>query len=456
MKTRELHRGEASLSTRQKIRQLLASVNESCNWLEGMFFSESRNGLQIGFIHGYFAQWFHQQARQRFEQAIGSQFSRIEYIQPGSDLQDKHSRKGLKPPDSAKRNNSTKPGAGQSGQKPFDNFICGEKNQSALRLLEKMAFANQNHPSAIILYGASGVGKTMLLNCLESALSANGKKAASMPAADFCVALAAGQYGHSLNNCSLHNADMLLLDDLQALYSQPALATNLANCLDKILHQENIKRPALIMALTAAPEQANEKFQTRLQSKLDEMLWLEIREADLETRLKYAEQVNRANRLQLSRSQIISLVRQAKTLPTIKGMLAKIDFLKKNSQIALLDDYLGQLEGKSADSAPQWKALVEIVAKRFHLKSDDLLGACRKADYALARQIALYLCRRQLGFSLKELGAIFGGRDHSTILHGIKKIQSLRDTDKDMHKLLQELSEAAIFGGRQGHLPEKR
>jgi chromosomal replication initiator protein len=85
--------------------------------------------------------------------------------------------------------------------------------------------------------------------------------------------------------------------------------------------------------------------------------------------------------------------------------------------------------------------IVGLVSRGFNLAPEDILGTRRKPDFVLARQVAMYLCRRKLGLSYPELGKAFG-RDHSTVIHAIKKIQALPQTDKVLHKLVTDLENA--------------
>ena len=85
------------------------------------------------------------------------------------------------------------------------------------------------------------------------------------------------------------------------------------------------------------------------------------------------------------------------------------------------------------------REILGSVARGFNLRTEDILGARRRPDLVLARQVAMYLCRRKLGLSYPELGRAFGGRDHSTVIHAVKKIHKLLETDKVVHNLVTEL-----------------
>ena len=92
-----------------------------------------------------------------------------------------------------------------------------------------------------------------------------------------------------------------------------------------------------------------------------------------------------------------------------------------------------------AEKMPGCREILTEVARGLNLKPDDVLGGKRRPDLVLARQIAMYVCRQKLGLSYPELGRAFGGRDHSTVIHAIKKINKLLVSDKRVQKLVTEI-----------------
>lgn len=425
-------------SARQKVLQALNSEYASCYWLKGLIFSDFKNELRITFIHSYFASWFKRHAKEHFEKLMRQKFPELAYSYLEPRVYQKFSHKSLKMPVAPKRKRTEE-------ERPisFTNFICSEKNAPALQTLEKVANADPDAPESLVIYGPSGVGKTMLLTTVADIMAAKCKKTIFISAMDFCSGMASSPYENNYADRFWQDIDALILDDLQELTPCPHFAEKLVNFINRRMSRNNEKAPYIIFSLTS--ESKAGEFQPRLQNRLSEMLWVELKEPDLETKLKYVEQINRTKLLKLNRSQMLALIREARTFPYLKGLLAKIEFLKKHAKNSLTNEIWEQLDLKQGENSLQWKNLVELAARRFHLKPDEILGNSRKSEHVRARQVALYLCRKYLGFSFKELGALFGGKDHSTIMHGIKKIQLLQATDKDMHKLLQEIENNPMF-----------
>ena len=84
----------------------------------------------------------------------------------------------------------------------------------------------------------------------------------------------------------------------------------------------------------------------------------------------------------------------------------------------------------------------QSILDRITAGSREILGEKRRPDLVQARQLAMYLCRELLGHSYPVIGKIFGGKDHSTVMHGVKKIKQLQDTDRLVHSMVTELTRA--------------
>jgi chromosomal replication initiator protein len=84
--------------------------------------------------------------------------------------------------------------------------------------------------------------------------------------------------------------------------------------------------------------------------------------------------------------------------------------------------------------------VIATVARRFELTPEEIKGSRRRQNIVLARQTAMYLCRKLLGVSYPALGRIFGGKDHSTVLYSVKKIEELQQDDQEINDMLKELA----------------
>ena len=405
-----------------------SGMNGKC--LEGLQFKMESGSLRIGFIHFYFYSWFQAHMRAPLEEAMRHHFPDLSYEFDIPEIL--REQKTIKK-DAKNRKKELPQNYGQT-QEPFQDFICGEKNRSNLELLKKIASGNYGELKGLLIYGESGAGKSMLLELLAKHALRAGKNVFFSGLLEFLQKFQSGFFGNFWQNY-----EMLILDDFQEFMNQPSAAATLVKCWDQCsLHQEPKFQ---IFSFSGSPGENLARWPERLRTRLERMLWMELKRADLETKLKYIEHVNRSRRLKFSRSQIFSLVRQASGISALQGLLSKLIFLKDAGSNVPCAPELDQLLENNKAGQPEWRGIIERVAKRFHLKPEILVGTGRKAEYVLARQVAMFLCREQLGFSFNEIGEIFGGRDHSTVMHSVRKIQELQLIDTETHNLLQELAE---------------
>ena len=163
-------------------------------------------------------------------------------------------------------------------------------------------------------------------------------------------------------------------------------------------------------------------------------------EPDLDVRLRYLQLMCKERRLSLTREQLLFLAQRCSQFRLLQGLMLKV-----GAYCAVKGRNLTQLDLENivrtgvAEKMPGCREILSDVAKSLNLKTEDVLGGKRRPDLVLARQIAMYVCRKKLGLSYPELGRAFGGRDHSTVIHSIKKINKLLVSDKRVQALVTEL-----------------
>ena len=124
------------------------------------------------------------------------------------------------------------------------------------------------------------------------------------------------------------------------------------------------------------------------------------------------------------------LLRKLRTLTDVRGHVPTEQEL---------DDLLHDTGARRRDH----RDVMEAVARRYGLHADELTGDGRRPQQTLARQIAMYVCRRSLGLSYPEIGRAFGGRDHSTVIHAVKKIEKILVNDKNVRDLVASVTTSA-------------
>ena len=188
----------------------------------------------------------------------------------------------------------------------------------------------------------------------------------------------------------------------------------------------------MIFACSGQP-QALKALDERLLSRLESGLVVELMEPDLDVRLRYVQALCKERRLTLTREQLLFLAQRCSQFRLLQGLMLKVGAyhaVKGNSLTPA--DMENIVRTGMAEKMPGCREILGEVAKKLNLKPEDVLGVKRRPELVLARQVAMYICRRKLGLSYPELGRAFGGRDHTTIIHGIRKIEELLEGDSQL------------------------
>lgn len=182
-----------------------------------------------------------------------------------------------------------------------------------------------------------------------------------------------------------------------------------------------------------------------LSSRLETGLWAELPEPDLDVRLRYAQQQSKFRRLSLPREHLLLLAQHCPDIRRLSGVIRRAASHRSLLGRDLSEQDLLNIIRQSGDSSaltPQ--LIVSIVGEHCGVPAKDILGEKRRPDLVQARQIAMYLCRELLGHSYPVIGRMFGGKDHSTVMHGVKKIKQLQERDRLTHTMVTELTKACL------------
>ena len=182
-----------------------------------------------------------------------------------------------------------------------------------------------------------------------------------------------------------------------------------------------------------------------LLSRLETGLWAELPEPDLDVRLRYAQQQAKFRRLPLSREQLLLIAQHCPDVRRLSGVILRVASHRSLLGRDLSEQDLLNIVRQGGDSSaltPQ--LIVSIVGEHCGVPAKEILGEKRRPDLVQARQLAMYLCRELLGHSYPVIGRMFGGKDHSTVMHGVKKIKLLQESDRLAHSMVTELTKACL------------
>ncbi|HOA25912.1 MAG TPA: chromosomal replication initiator protein DnaA, partial [Arachnia sp.] len=199
-----------------------------------------------------------------------------------------------------------------------------------------------------------------------------------------------------------------------------------------------------IVMTSDRPPKLLEALEPRLRSRFEWGLMTDIQPPDLETRIAILRKKVASQRLTAG-SEVLELIasRITTNIRELEGALTRVAALASLNQqemtVALAEEVLNDLMPQ--DAAPvDAQTIMDSSARYFGITHDDLTGSSRVANIASARQIAMYLCRELTDLSLPKIGAKFGGRDHSTVLHAVRKISEKIGVDRALYTQVTELT----------------
>lgn len=427
-------------------------------WFEPLSLRRDQEILHVAFPHELFAAWFEQHGRDALERAARQAWGpaiRLQYStggKPSPATSSSFSSRDIFPVASRPFFSAT---PGTAAEQGFENFFCGGKNQFPLSILRETVEGARVY-TPLLLRGASGTGKTHLLRAAAATLAAKDKEGGIwfLTAPDF-AALIHGPEWQKVRRTFMSCA-ALCVDDVHLLAGHPAPQEELAALIDVLAPRAC---PVLCAAASASdafrPASGHEdddpmtSLAPGLLSRLCMGMVLELAEPDLDVRLRYAQAQMAERGLAPGKEMALFLARRCGGLRRLHGVILRIDaFRAQTGRLPDESDLDTILRSTGNPSSLTPDAVLALVASRCGYTSKDLRGRKRDPKLVRARQIAMYLCRELLGESYPALGRMFGGKDHSTVMHAVKKIRENQVTNKDVHILVTELTQSC-----RKHLP---
>lgn len=391
--------------------------------------------IVVEFPHAYFGQWFENEIKDQFEKQASL------FLGPGYVL-----RYRSRTAEAAGSSAKTPEFASASIDFPFgleftfEQFFTNQKNLFPLATAREVAKNRDVRFNPLVIQGEPGTGKTHLLRCMANEISKQqDKNFIYLGTMDDLAEL----YGNgSQESCLAVRSRMagykcFFLDDLHRLDDYPHLAREiliLFNLFNDSKRQMAFTSTASFSACKAVPQ--------ALATRLDGGIMVQLSKPDLDVRLKYVQDHCQRKMISLTKAQMLTLAQRHHDFRGLHGLLNKFrafrELLKRDISESIFENILGRSqEERAAKTTPQ--VIFEQVAKRFDTDPRAILGSKRSKEIVLARQVAMLLCREELGLSYPALGRLFGGKDHSTVLHAVKKIKKLQQNSNDMKDLVNAL-----------------
>ena len=324
----------------------------------------------------------------------------------------------------------------------FDRFVVDASNRVAFNAARALAENGPVRFSPLYLHGATGMGKTHLCHAIAHAFLEHSPHARVLVMSaerfmfDFVAAMRARDT--FAFKARLRGCDLLLIDDLQFIAGKDATQEEFFHTVNEVMAAG--KR--LVIAADRCP-QALDGIDSRITGRMASGLIADIRapepalrRAILDRKVSDLGAVVPEDVLALLATRIAASVRE------LEGALNRVvAYAQLTGERVDLDFAVATL-GDSLRGAVRRVTIDEIqkrVCEHFELKPLDLVSSRRARAVARPRQIAMYLAKRLTTRSLPEIGRKFGGRDHSTVIHAVKRVEELRDTDREVDAAVRVL-----------------
>lgn len=327
----------------------------------------------------------------------------------------------------------------------FESFIVGSSNDLAYAAAQAVVrFPGQKY-NPLFIYGGVGLGKTHLMQAIGNEMLRQdpSKRVRYVTSEEFTSEFIDGvQNKRTKNFASLYrNLDVLIVDDIQFLGSKEKTQEEFFHTFNT-LHQANKQ----IIMSSDRPPRAIAKLEDRLLSRFEMGMSADIQRPDFETRSAIVREKAKEVRLNLSNDVADLLARHYQhSIRELEGALTK---LSAHCEVRAIDPSITLVEALLAGGGNSTKRkvvtprfILEKTAAYFDVAADELTGPKRDKDIVVPRQVAMYLMRRELGLSYPKIGQALGGRDHSTAMHSVEKVEKLLELDEDLRAEINGVKE---------------
>lgn len=318
----------------------------------------------------------------------------------------------------------------------FDNFAVSSSNQMAYAAATAVSKSPGASYNPLFLYGGVGVGKTHLMQAIGHTIVKNKPqtKLIYCTGEEFTneIIEAIGGKTTSSFKKKYRRVNVLLIDDVQFLAGKNAVQ-------EEFFHTFNAIQQAggqIILTSDKPPEEIN-KLEERLRSRFEGGLTIDIGPPDFELRCAILIIKSKQRGVDLSMDLVKIIAANIENPRKIEGVFVRVLTESQTRNVPIDAELIKNILGKTIKETPLKNKIkpeeaINTVASYFNLKLSQIKGNRRDRSFVRPRQILYYLLRAELNTPLVEIGNLLGGRDHTTIMHGVRKISQLLAVDEQI------------------------
>lgn len=328
----------------------------------------------------------------------------------------------------------------------FDTFVVGNNNRFAQSAALAVAESPGETYNPLYIYGGPGLGKTHLMHSIgHFILDQNpDAKVIYVTSEDFTNEVIDSIRSGNASSMTrfrdkYRKVDVLMIDDIQFIIGKESTQEEFFHTFNALQTQGK-----QIILTSDKPPKELETLEERLRSRFEWGLMADIGIPDYETRMAILRKKAEADNFDIDDEILNYIANNIKSnVRELEGALNKLlaynNLCKTEITMDIAQQELQNIitPDKPREVTPQ--LIIEVVTEHFNISMDQMISKSRSSDIAKPRQIAMYLCKTMTDSSLDVIGSFLGGRDHSTIIHGIKKVGDEYDTNETTRSIIDTI-----------------
>ena len=328
----------------------------------------------------------------------------------------------------------------------FDTFVVGNNNRFAQSASLAVAESPGEIYNPLFLYGGVGLGKTHLMHSIAHFIQENhpGMKVLYVSSETFTNELI--EAIRNGNNTAMsrfrekyRSIDVLLIDDVQFIIGKESTQEEFFHTFNEL----HVAKKQIILSSDRPPKEM-ETLEERIRSRFEWGLLADIGSPDYETRMAILKKKAERDGFELSDEILNYIAVNIKSnIRELEGALNKlmayVNLVQTEITMEIAQKELQNIISPDKPRIVTPQLIMEVVAEHFGISIEQILSKSRSNDVAKPRQIAMYLCKNMTDASLEAIGKVLGGRDHSTVVHGIKKVAEDVSADEAVAKTVETI-----------------
>lgn len=423
--------------------------NNYVTWIEPLRLARLRNGVaQFEVPTSFFGDWVQRNYADQIRTQLQTAGAEVERVEFSVASQARRVDPAAKP---AVRTRAAQdeelPGAPLDARFTFDSFVVGKPNELAHAAARRVAEGGPVTFNPLFLYGGVGLGKTHLMHAIAHELQARqpNLRVLYLSAEQFMYRFVQALRDKQVMDFKqlFRSVDVLMVDDVQFIAGKDSTQEEFFHTFNALVDQNK----QIVISADRAPGEIKD-LEERIKSRLQCGLVVDLHPTDYELRLGILQQKvefyrNQYKGLLIAPGVLEFLAHRITTnVRVLEGALTRLfafaSLVGREITLDLAQDCLADIL-RASDRKLTIEEIQRKVAEHYNVRLSDLIGPKRLRTIARPRQVAMYLAKQLTSRSLPEIGRRFGGRDHTTIMHGVRKIEELMAMDSQLADDLQLL-----------------